>query len=366
MTRLLIAVVALLLIGAGAVWWYRQLSPSSAAIITPLASGKNLDSYTPTLPTLQTIFADDHHWTATLSAQHLRTIMATGDIIPARSVNLQVIHHQDFTWPYQKTYDLTRSADITFIDLETPLLDQCDQTDSGMVFCGDSRHVEGLVFAGVDVANLANNHAGNHGAEGVQHTKQLLETHGITTTGTGTIAIKTIRGLRFAFLGYNDITTPQPGIRNASEETITADIASARQQADVVIVTYHWGVEYRDQPDDRQKYLGHFTIDAGADLVIGNHPHWIQPIEIYKGKLITYAHGNFVFDQMWSEKTRLGVIGTYTFYDSNLIDVFYTPIRIDNYGQPIVLSANLRKPIIEEMYKQSAILSALYKSEHPT
>ena len=277
-------------------------------IETPLSSAKSLhhDLFNPSLPSINKIFADNHTWTATLSSQKLRTMIATGDVIPARSVNFQALKHKDFNWPYLKTASVIRNADITFINLETPLIKNCPITQTGMIFCGDQRNVEGLEYAGVDVASLANNHAGNYGAEGVKATKDLLNENGILVTGIDRTVIKDIRRVRFAFLGYNDITKPQPGISNADEEKIKQEIAGIRQQADIVVVAYHWGVEYRSQPDERQKYLGRLAIDAGADLVIGNHPHWIQPIELYKDKLIAYAHGNFVFDQTFSKETQQG------------------------------------------------------------
>ena len=166
-----------------------------------------------------------------------------------------------------------------------------------------------------------------------------------------------MRGLTFAFLGYNDIGYKQEGISWADEAKIRTEIAEARKKSDVVVVTFHWGIEYQSQPNERQKFLGHLAIDSGADLVIGNHPHWVQPIEIYKDKLITYAHGNFVFDQEWSLKTKQGVIGKYTFYDNQLIDVEYLPILIENYGQPHFLTGDEKKIILENMKYQSEKLS---------
>ena len=317
------------------------------------------DSFMPSLPTLDQVFSDNHTWIATLSAEKVRTMITTGDVIPARSVNSKVLELKDFNWPYLKTFDITRNADITFINLETSLIDYCPATQEGMVFCGNSRNVEGLIFSGVDIASLANNHAGNHGTEAVQKTKNLLNKNGILTTGINGSVVKDIRGIKFAFLGYNDISTPQPGISNVDEKKIKQEIAQARQLADIVVVTYHWGAEYRDQPDKRQKYLGHFTIDASADLVIGNHPHWIQPVEIYKDKLITYAHGNFVFDQMWSEKTKEGVIGKYTFYDNRLIDVEFIPVKIIDFGQPQLISDPLlKRSILGDMKAQSIKLNS--------
>jgi poly-gamma-glutamate synthesis protein (capsule biosynthesis protein) len=316
------------------------------------------DSFIPNLPSIDQIFSDNHTWIATLSAQRLRTVIATGDVIPARSVNSKVLQFKDFNWPYLETAHVTRNADIALINLETPLIKNCPPTQTGMIFCGDERNVEGLVYAGVDVASLANNHVGNYGIQAVQETTNLLNENGILVTEVDGPVIKDIRGIKFAFLGYNDISKPQPGVSNVDGGKIKQEIAQARQKADIVVVIYHWGVEYRNQPDERQKYLGHLAIDAGADLVIGNHPHWIQPVEIYKDKLITYAHGNFVFDQMWSEKTKEGVIGKYTFYGDKLIDVEFIPIKIIDFGQPnLITDPRTRMSILNDMKEQTLKLS---------
>ncbi len=264
----------------------------------------------------------------------IRTIIATGDIIPARSVNYQTVTRNDFKWPYLKTADILKKADITFVNLETPLLSKCPLTQEGMIFCGDSRNIEGLVYAGVDIVNLANNHAGNYGKEGIDSTINLLNANKISVTGISGATILDIKGLRFAFLGYNDISKSQPGISNVDEEKIKTEIVMAKKSADIVIIAFHWGTEYTDKPNERQIYLAHLAIDSGADLIIGNHPHWIQTVEKYKGKHITYAHGNFIFDQEWSQKTKEGVIGKYTFKDKELINVEFFPVQINDYGQP--------------------------------
>ncbi len=257
----------------------------------------------------------------------LRTIIATGDIIPARSVNYQTVTRNDFKWPYLKTADLLKKADITFINLETPLLSKCPLTQEGMIFCGDARNIEGLVYAGIDIVNLANNHAGNYGKEGIDSTINLLNANNIAVTGIDGATILDIKGLKFAFLGYNALS-------DLDEEKIKSEISMAKNKADIVVVAFHWGTEYTSEPDERQKYLGHLAIDSGADLIIGNHPHWIQSVEKYKGKHITYAHGNFIFDQEWSQKTKEGVVGKYTFKDKELINVEFFPVQINDYGQP--------------------------------
>jgi poly-gamma-glutamate synthesis protein (capsule biosynthesis protein) len=110
-------------------------------------------------------------------------------------------------------------------------------------------------------------------------------------------------------------------------------------------------------PDDPVA-IGHQTIDWGADIVIGNHPHWYQGIEIYHGKLITYSHGNFVFDQMWSEETREGVIGTYTFYGTQLVAASWKPVRSYDYGQPVFMNAGDSSAVITTMEAASDQLAA--------
>lgn len=308
------------------------------------------------MPSLTQIFSEDHSWTATLSAERKRVLLATGDVIPARGVNIRTVNFNNFIWPYEKTVDVVKDADITFINLETPLLKNCLIINVGFTFCGNARNIEGLIYAGVDVASLANNHAGNFGKVGIDETVKLLGDNGILVTGVDGSVVKNVGGVTFAFLGYNDIGK-QSVVSQAQEEKIRSEIAQAKKEADIVVVTFHWGAEYRSQPDERQKYLGHLTIDAGADLVIGNHPHWIQPIEFYKGKLITYAHGNFVFDQMWSEETKKGVLGRYTFYDKDLVDVEYFPIYIEDFGQPRFMTDVEKKQTLEKMQEESKKLS---------
>ncbi len=327
-------------------------TPVSSIIIRPFSDPKvelEIEDIT-----LLKIFDNDVSWIATLPAEMITSILVTGDIIPARSVNSQVLHHNDFTWPYLYTAHITNDADITFADLETPLITNCPVTNEGMIFCGDYRNIEGLEFAGIDVVTLANNHAGNWGEKGVLETVSHLKNKGILTTGLqdNNLIIIEKNGVKFAFLGFNDISSPQPSIASAIEETIKQDIAKAKSEADFVIVQFHWGAEYRDTPDSRQIELGRFAVDNGADLVIGNHPHWVQPIEIYKDTVITYAHGNYIFDQMWSQETREGVLGKYIFYKNKLIDIEFTPIQIDDYGQAKIVTDPLQKQkILQKLQK---------------
>src|SRR5579859_6287019 len=116
---------------------------------------------------------------------HVRTLIATGDFIPAREVNAQAVRRNDFLWTVRPTADYVKNADITYVNLETPLFSGCKVDENGFQFCGDARHVDALKAVGAKVVNLANNHLGNYGPTGVQNTVDLLGRNGIATSGLG-------------------------------------------------------------------------------------------------------------------------------------------------------------------------------------
>lgn len=304
------------------------------------------------------IFEKDHSWIEKLHSEKIITMITTGDVIPARSVNYKTVTMNNFLWPFEKTAGVLKNADLTLINLETPLLKDCPLTNEGMVFCGDQRNIQGLVYSGVDVAGLANNHSGNYGQEGIDETIKLLSKNNIDAFYDN-IIYKKIKGVNFAFLGFNILDCGNDLKR--CKKNITVRTSIARKNANIVLVAFHWGDEYTPQPNKNQVELAHLTIDNGADLIIGNHPHWIQPVEIYKDKFIIYAHGNFVFDQMWSEKTELGVIAKYIFYEKGLIDVQFFPIKIQSYGQPYFLERDEKENVLNSFKNESYFLSSILK-----
>jgi len=310
----------------------------------------------PPILTSELIFSDSHMRTSDIPADKKWTLMATGDVIPGRSVNSQTVKQNDFTWAWKNIIPILLEGDVTLVNLESPLVLNCPVTVEGMTFCGSQRHIEGLKAAKVTVANFANNHMGNYGKKGIEQTKQLLENNAIRISGLGTPVILDVKGTKVAFLGFDDIGPNVSPIAEADDEMIKKQISEARSYADVVIVSMHWGVEYTDKPSERQVILAHLVIDSGADLIIGNHPHWVQPVELYKGKIIMYAHGNTIFDQMWSEKTKEGVIGKYTFYGKDLVNIEFIPIYIKEYGQPIILEGDKKNIILNELKMISAFI----------
>jgi poly-gamma-glutamate capsule biosynthesis protein CapA/YwtB (metallophosphatase superfamily) len=293
--------------------------------------------------------------------QELRVLVATGDIIPARYVDVIIRRHgDDFLYPVEDVKEVTAAADLTVVNLEAPLIASCPYHDSGYVFCGRPGVVAALQAMGVDVATLENNHIGDYGPQGVAETVAHLQAAGIAWADRRTMAVKEVRGLTFGFLAFNGVG------EYFDRRAIAQAIREADGQVDVLVVAFHWGAEYVRlpqpapgiAPDDPQE-IAHLAVDAGADLVLGNHPHWVQAVELYKGKLIVYAHGNFIFDQMWSLETRIGVIGRYTFYGPHLVKVEFLPYIIEDYARPRLLKGKDAEAVLVEMEAASRQLAAL-------
>ena len=248
--------------------------------------------------------------------------------------------------------DLISSADVALANMEESAPNHFSYHPHGTVFTGNPALLAGVARAGVDVASCASTHIGDGGRAGILQTVANMKRYGIVAFGCGPNlaaarrpAWFTIDGVKVAILGYDGISSRYYGagpttIGDAplNGSYIRQDVAAARAAgAQVVIVFPHWGTEYTFGPTTQQQRLAHLAIDAGADLVIGNHPHWVQSLEIYKGKPIWYALGNFTFDQSWSEQTLEGVTLELTFRGPKLVQAWMDPHVLVNAVQPNLL-----------------------------
>ncbi|MEO8570462.1 MAG: CapA family protein [Chloroflexota bacterium] len=243
---------------------------------------------------------------------------------------------------------LIEGADIAAANFENPAPDNARFHPSKTVFTAFPRFIDGLSNAGIDYVSLANNHIRDAGASGVLQTIKNIKKRGIAYSGAGkdlkaarTPAILEAAGTKVAILGYDAIasgyhaTATRVGSAGLSAKAVKADVAAARKAgADLVIVYPHWGTEYDPTPFANQKKLAEMIIDNGADMVIGNHAHWAGAMEVYKGKPIWYALGNFVFDQTWSEPTMEGITLELTFRRTKLVQVHMRPHIILDKAQP--------------------------------
>jgi poly-gamma-glutamate synthesis protein (capsule biosynthesis protein) len=244
--------------------------------------------------------------------------------------------------------ELIKGADIAIANFENPAPNRVRWHTSGTVFSADPGIIDGLVNAGIDYVSLANNHIGDAGDAGILQTIDNLKERGLDFSGAGKDAAAARKpavleagGMKIAVLGYDAIASYySAGENDAGSSRLTLsrarnDIKRARRAgADVVIVFPHWGTEYRSTPFARQQALARDIIDAGADMIIGNHAHWAAAMEVYEGKPIWYALGNFVFDQTWSEPTMEGLTLELTFHGPTLVQARMRPHIILDKAQP--------------------------------
>ncbi|HET7030689.1 MAG TPA: CapA family protein, partial [Candidatus Limnocylindrales bacterium] len=243
---------------------------------------------------------------------------------------------------------LLESADLAIANFENPAPDSYRYHTTGTVFSANPKLIAGLADAGIDWVGIANNHIRDAGGEGILETIANLKRYGIRSSGAGknlkaarTPAILDVRGVKVAFLAYDTIaksygaTSERAGSAQMSAAAVRTDVKTARKAgADLVVVMPHWGIEYRSTPFPRQQELARYAIDAGADMVIGNHAHWAGAMEVWDGKPIWYALGNFVFDQTWSEPTMEGITLELTFRGGTLVQARMRPHIILDKSQP--------------------------------
>jgi hypothetical protein len=243
---------------------------------------------------------------------------------------------------------LIERADLAIANFENPAPDAFRYHTSGTVFSADPKLIAGLANVGIDWVGIANNHIRDAGGTGLLQTIANLRRYGIAASGAGrnltaarTPSVLTAAGVKVAFLAYDTIaksygaTPTRIGSAQLSAKAVREDVAKARAAgARVVIVFPHWGTEYDPTPFKGQQALARAAIDAGADMVIGNHAHWAGAVETYKGRPIWYALGNFVFDQTWSEPTMEGVTLELTFQGPRLVQARMRPHIILDKAQP--------------------------------
>lgn len=279
-------------------------------------------------------------------------MVIVGDMMVDRGVEYMIKKKGkgDFRYPFLRIASYLKDKDLVFGNLEGPVSDKGKKVGSIYSFRSDPQVTRGLKYAGFDILSLANNHALDYGREALKDTMNRLEENGIDYVGAGfdrkeafSMKVKEINDSKIGFLSFTNLgpvawraEKDSSGIAWIGKdlEKIRLKIQESRSKADVLIVALHWGKEYQKEPTSFQKKLGRACIDAGADLVVGHHPHIVQQIKEYKEGWIAYSLGNFVFDQGFSEETMRGLLLEIVVKDGRIKEVNPRKIRINNYFQP--------------------------------
>lgn len=292
-------------------------------------------------------------------------LVAVGDIMLDRTLK-ERMRTLSVRYPFEGAgiQPILAGADLAFGNLEAPISDRGTRVAKTYTFRADPQAIEALIYAGLDVLSLANNHSGDFGAEALLQTLDLLRQANILAVGAGeTITqaheakIVAVNGLQVAFLAYNQVppesfaaTATSPGHAKMERERMVADVQAARQRADLVIVSCHWGVEYTPYATAAQRELGRALALAGADLVIGHHPHVVQGLAFERDTLIAYSLGNFVFDMDLQTPTMEGVILRCLLDVSGVKTLELIPCRLVD-GRPVLASAEEGAPILERIWR---------------
>mgnify|MGYP000014695231 CR=1 FL=1 len=280
------------------------------------------------------------------------TLLFTGVIVPARCVQAAIDARGSADYIFEEVRSLIQAADLAVGTLNATISDIAPRT--GCVFTyvlvGGSSNADALARAGFDVMSVATNHIKNCGFpdcgdRAFFDTLANLRRVGIQPVGAGQNlaeamqpVVVNLRGVRFAIVSLGMVEPlafagpDTPGIAVLNEENLRQAIAAARQEADVVIAMPHWGPEDTPNPNEYQLPLAQALVQAGADLVVGNHTHVVQAIQEINGIPVFYGLGNFVFDQDWDLAHQQGVILRVTFRGKQLAGYELIPTHVDGDG----------------------------------
>ncbi len=301
------------------------------------------------------------------------TFMAVGDVMLGRHI-AKVMKKSGSDVPFEQIVPTLHSADIVFGNLEAIIAADTDKLSypgKPYNFHASKEAAPALKKAGFTALCLANNHALDYGPAPLAGTRKLLAEQGIVTFGSGTNiaearspAIITKNGIRFGFLGYGTAhaksvyaTDKKAGIAPIRPQDIQKDIKALRDRVDVLIVSLHWGIEYDSLPSKKQRALAHSIIDWGADLIVGHHPHVMQGVELYKGKVIAYSLGNFIFDQKGKGTDRSFILAC-TFHKKGPYSAEIIPLDRFRTYFPKVAEGESRNSILKELRKRSLPVNA--------
>lgn len=253
------------------------------------------------------------------------------------------------------------AADITVGNLEVVIAGfDPDRTPfEAQIYRGQAEAVDGLVAAGFDVLSVCTNHTMQHGQPALDQTLASLRSRGIAPIGAVSpslgVSNKVVLqrgGLRIAFAAYNfrpqQYFVAPPAWPAPSFDLISNHVATLRTRADVVIVTLHWGDEFMDHPAPAQIALAHRLVDAGVDAIIGHHTHTLQGVERYRGAVIAYSLGNFVYDQ-WQPWLRRSAILHLRIRGPRDIDCSLEPVLINERHQPMPLEGERLRQVMEAL-----------------
>jgi len=328
---------------------------------------------TPTATPTGTPVATPVPHTATPTPLPRTTLLFTGVIVPARCVQAAIDARENPDYPYEEVRGVISQADLAIGTLNATISDYPPRTGcvSTYVLVGGAENADALQRAGFDAMSVATNHIKNCGLTNCGDraffdTLENLRRVGIQPVGAGEDhaaamqpLILEINGVKFGIVSQGQIERKAfagettPGIAVLDETNLRSAIAAAREMADVVVAMPHWGPEDVPMPNPSQRQLARVAVEAGADLVVGNHTHVVQAIQEIEGVPVFYGLGNFVFDQDVDSEHMQGAILLVTFEGERLVGYELIPTHVDPDGRVHLADAKEAAEILERIEQVS-------------
>jgi len=299
-------------------------------------------------------------------------IIAAGDLMVGSWVE-NIVRNEGWDYPFRNLQDLLQDADIVIANLEAPFGRGGTAFEKAYTFQVSPDLVRILKAGQINMVSIANNHIMDYGDEVLQQTLTVLRENGIRYAGAGMNLTQARKPAKIQIKGVNvtlacySLTFPEEfwasdtsaGTCFPYHTFFYDDIKKFKKESDLLIVSFHWGAELSRMPKEYQVDLAHRTIDAGADVIIGHHPHVVQGMEIYRGKLIAYSLGNFIFGS-YSENVKESMLLEFRYETGKPIQYKIHPIRVYNKVvefQPELLSDQDRKKFMAELQRLSLELN---------
>ncbi len=280
----------------------------------------------------------------------------------------------DYGYFFRNVAPIFSQDDLTMVNLEGTLSTRGEREEKTFAFRGKPEYVNILKEGSVEAVTLANNHSMDYGEESFSDTKEALRDAGIDYVYKEDVLVKEINGVKVGVIGLYDLD-------GSAEKTLETAMTKMKEAgAQVVIAQIHWGIEGENTPESSQRALAKKIVDAGADLVIGHHPHVLQGIERYKGKYIVYSLGNFCFGGNQNPKDKDTLIFQQTFRldendelcmddDYKLIPCSISSVGNANNYQPTPLGGEDAERVIEKVkrfsrnFTESALKFSLWQED---
>ena len=272
------------------------------------------------------------------------------------------IYNNDYSHIMSNVKNIFENDDYTIVNLEATFTESNFKADKGSGvayhFKGPKEYVNILTSSSIEGVTVSNNHIYDYGEQGFKDTINTLTENNIDYCGEGYKILKEIKGIKIGFLGYQGWIDS-----NELRDTIREDIQELRENgAQIVIPYFHWGVEKSFQPIETQINLARYSIDNGADMVLGSHSHVIGTLENYKGKLIAYSLGNFSFGGNFnpSDKRTFILQSKFDFENDEIVKIKHkiipaliSSVEYKNDYVPTVASDEIKEEIISTLNEVS-------------